>query len=90
MQQLQLTLDPKLDRPRLNTLCALVLDAMGRGEWMTLGEIREAVGRGSEAGISARLRELRRIHGYEYDKRRRGLSQGGLWEYRLNGGPDHG
>ena len=77
------TLHPVHDEPRLATLNGLVLEALESGGWMTLGEIREAVGRGSEAGISARIRDLHNKFGKEYEKRRRGAPGDGLWEYRL-------
>lgn len=81
----QLTLDDLLDRPRLNTLAGAILEIMEDGRWRTLGEIRAAVQRGSEAGISARLRELKSEFGIHYEKRRRGAPVSGLWEYRFNG-----
>ena len=81
----QLTLDPILDRPRLKTLSGKVLAAMQAGGWMTLYEIRSMCGAGSEAGISARIRELHNKYGYEYSKRRRGETKRGVWEYRLTG-----
>jgi hypothetical protein len=81
----QLTFDLERDAPRLETLNDLVLKVLESGHWMTLGEIRSACGRGSEAGISARIRDLHNKYGYEYDKRRRGEPCNGLWEYRLAG-----
>jgi hypothetical protein len=82
MSQLQLTLDPKLDRPRLDTLLGKVLWALESGQRMTLREIQAQCG-GSEAGISARIRELRNKHNYTINKRRRGVASAGLWEYWL-------
>lgn len=79
----QMTLDEMLDRPRLGALAESVLSVMSDGRWRTLGEIRGAVCRGSEAGISARIRELHSKHGFDYEKRRRGLAEQGLWEYRF-------
>jgi hypothetical protein len=51
------------------------------GTWRTLEGIRSTVG-GSEAGISARLRDLRkpRFGGYGVERRR---VSGGLFEYRV-------
>lgn len=77
----QLTLDPLFDRPRLSTLRDYVDAELSRGEWLTLGEIRAQIGRGSEAGISARIRKLRGL-GMGVEKRRRGDASRGLWEYR--------
>lgn len=55
-----------------------VRDLMLDGEWRTLGEIALAVGH-SEAGCSARLRDLRR-HGYTVEMRARA---GNLNEYHV-------
>ncbi len=64
------------------------------GKWRTLSELREIVG-GSEGGVSARLRELRRLDaalrlwprkieaGYRVDRRRRYRETSGLFEYRV-------
>ena len=69
------------DRPRLNTQLRNVFDFMRPGGPHTLGEIAEAVG-GSEAGVSARLRDFRkaRFGGHVVERRR---VEGGLFEYRL-------
>jgi hypothetical protein len=58
-----------------------VYKLMTDGAWHTLPELAKAV-QGSEAGVSARLRDLRkaRFGGHVVDKRR---VEGGLWEYRL-------
>lgn len=66
----------------------LVIASMVRGDWLTLAEIAQECRRlrpdthDSEAGISARLRDLRkpRFGGYEVLRRRRTQGQ---WEYRL-------
>jgi hypothetical protein len=79
----QMTFDEALDGPRLGLLAGAVAGLMEDGCWRTLGEIQRAVKMGSEAGISARLRELRRKHGHDYEKRRRGDGRSGLWEYRF-------
>jgi hypothetical protein len=57
---------------------------MSDGAWRTLEEIRSRVG-GSEAAISARLRDLRKdkFGGHIVESRRRGDGSRGLWEYRL-------
>lgn len=54
------------------------------GVWRTLGEIQAQVG-GSEASVSARLRDLRKdgFGSYLIDRRRRGEPSRGLHEYRL-------
>ena len=60
-----------------------VLDLMRDGRWRTLYEIQKATGEGSEAAISARLRDLRkaRFGGYQVNRRRRG--DGGTFEYQV-------
>lgn len=84
-----MTIDPRLDGPRIATLLECVREVMGSGEWLTLAQIRrECAARGvngSEAGISARLRDFRKVqHGErEVKRRRRGDPTAGLWEYRL-------
>lgn len=55
------------------------------GNWRTLAEIVDAIDYGqgvkaSEAGVSARLRDLRKM-GYTVEKR---VRSGNLWEYRVN------
>ena len=85
--QLDLTFEPQLDRDRLAFLLGAVLDQLRTGAWRTLEELRERIGKGSEAGISARLRELRKL-GFTIERRRRPHVPGerGLFEYRLQGG----
>lgn len=77
------TFDKTLDGPRLESLLHRVRDLMLSGGWFTLSELVEKVG-GSEAGVSARIRELRRVYNYDMEKRRRGEPSRGLWEYRLS------
>lgn len=73
------------DQRRLNTLLSRVHGLMCDGEWRTLREIADACG-GSEASVSARLRDLRRdkwqaIYGAcVVDKER---VTDGVWRYRL-------
>lgn len=76
-----LTMLETIDKPRLETLLDLVSFALDDGEWWTLFGIRNFIGRGSEAGISARIRELRGM-GHKIERRRRGDPKLGLWEYR--------
>jgi len=79
------TYQADLDRPRLENQLSLVRQLMSDGRWRTLAEVLAGVGVGSEAGISARLRDLRKpkFGGYVVERRRR---HGGLWEYRVTGG----
>lgn len=75
------TFDLALDGERLTTEFARVFALMRDGEWRTLEAIRERVP-GSEAGISARVRDFRkqRFGGHKVERRRR---SGGVFEYRL-------
>jgi hypothetical protein len=75
-----------LDGKRVATLLGRVRAYMLGNGWRSLGEIALALGRGSEAGISARLRDLRKEQpgcGLRVEKRRRGDPARGLWEYRV-------
>jgi hypothetical protein len=76
-------LERDLDDPRLTTQLALVYRALRGGGWWTLAELAYYSG-GSEAGVSARLRDLRKKKwgGHTVVRRRR---QGGLHEYRMVG-----
>ena len=75
------TFVPERDGERLRSQLQRVRDLMIDGQWRTLAQIAAAVG-GSEAGVSARLRDLRksRFGGYSVEKRY--ISEG-LFEYRL-------
>lgn len=75
------TFSAALDGERLTTQFHRVEHALSDGRWWTLRDLQQAVG-GSEAGISARLRDLRkqRFGGRTVERRR---VSGGLWEYRL-------
>lgn len=77
------TYEPGADHARLTGQLARVLDLMRDGKWRTLGQIAEAV-QGSEAGVSARLRDLRkpRFGAYMVDRER---VEGRLFRYRLVG-----
>jgi hypothetical protein len=79
------TFDPELDRPRLTRLLARVYAFMRDGEWRTLPEIAEACG-GTEASVSARLRDLRKIRfgSYIVQRRRCAPPDRGLFVYRLD------
>jgi hypothetical protein len=89
----QLALLPRFDGPaltrsdekRLGGHLARVYAVMRDGRWRTLGELAELVG-ASEAGVSARLRDLRNekfrvVFPNGGVERRRVV--GGLYEYRL-------
>ena len=78
------TFQPK-DVKRLSGQLLAVRDAVLDGKWRTLAEIQHAVGSGSEAAISARLRDLRKpqFGAYKVERRRRGDAAKGLHEYRV-------
>ena len=79
--------DPALDEERLKNLLGRVWGFMRDGGWHTLADIRSSCG-GTEASVSARLRDLRkeRFGGYTIDRQR---VSGGLYEYRMNKGEHH-
>lgn len=88
--------NPRDDGKRLRTLFVNVRDLMtgklfgistARSAWWTLGEIVAHVG-GSEASVSARLRDLRKkqFGGFIVERRRRGEAKRGLFEYRVTRG----
>ncbi|MHB8727613.1 MAG: hypothetical protein ACYC9K_01090 [Sulfuricaulis sp.] len=86
------TFEPSQDRQRLTTQLERVLGVMFDGQWHTLEKIAECISyppydRASEAGVSARLRDLRkpRFGGYIIERRR--VKDGGLYEYRLQNPP---
>ena len=72
-----------VDRERLMGQLAHVLALMSDGKWRTLKEI--AGEKYSEAGVSARLRDLRKAKwgSYTVDRRRRGEVKSGLFEYMV-------
>ena len=79
------TFDPALDGERLAGQLSRVYRLMRDGKWRTLREIADVVG-GSEAGVSARLRDLRkdefkslyRVSGVDRER-----VEGGLHRYRV-------
>jgi len=79
-----LTYSKEHDEERLKSQLSRVRRLMRDGEWRTLTDIQQAVG-GSEAGISARLRDLRKTrHGsHAVEKKRVGDYRSGLHAYRL-------
>lgn len=79
------TLEPQ-DHGRLGTQQERVRALMADGRWWTLKQLAERVG-ASEAGVSARVRDLRkaRFGGFEVERRRVGNG----FEYRMTRGPEH-
>jgi hypothetical protein len=78
------TYDSELDKDRLLSQYQRVFDFMKLGEWHTLQEIVDHTGANS-ASASARLRDMRKIKkgGNIVQRRRKGNSSTGLWEYKL-------
>lgn len=77
------TYDPGRDKARLTGQLERVFEAMSDGQWHTLRWLADRC-KGSEAAVSARLRDLRKpkFGGYIVD-RRRSEHVDGLWVYRL-------
>jgi biotin operon repressor len=77
------TYDPAQDFERLKTSLDKVRYLMlsERGRWWTLSELASRTG-SSEAGVSARIRDLRKPHhgGFSVENKR---MKGGLWKYRI-------
>lgn len=78
------TYDANYDSARLSGQMLAVYNLMRDGCWRTLSEIN-AVVNGSEAGISARLRDCRKNKwgGNIVNRRRRGKEKSGCHEYQL-------
>lgn len=77
------TFDQQADEDRLKTQLGRVHSLMANGAWWTLKELAERSG-GTEASVSARLRDLRkeRFGGYTVE-RQRVPGANGLWQYRI-------
>lgn len=75
------TYQPELDFARLNSLLNRVRNFMADGQWHTLKAIAEACG-GSEASVSARLRDLRK-EGRIVERQRIGDPKAGVFAYRV-------
>jgi hypothetical protein len=75
------TYDPVRDGHRLRMQLNRVWMLMMDGQWRTLEEIALAC-RGSEAAVSARLRDFRKTKFGAHTVERRYLSNG-LWQYRV-------
>lgn len=80
------TYDAGRDKVRLSALAWRVWRAARPGEWYTLAELQEKAG-GTEASVSARLRDFRKERFGSHSVDRRHVSNG-LYEYRLTPNPD--
>lgn len=77
------TFSPELDGPRLTTQLQRVKLCLLGGQWWTLRQL-VAIAGGSEAAVSARIRDLRRPeHGGYTILRERVGGVSGLWRYKL-------
>lgn len=83
------TIAADLDNPRLHTQLGQVYKVLvtaNEDDWFTLSFLGKMV-HGSESGISARIRDLRKPHwgSHEIISRRRNVGGvlGGVWEYRM-------
>lgn len=79
------TYDPVLDHATLTGQLLNVYNTMKSGLWYTLHDLSAATG-GSEASVSARLRDLRKdkFGSFIVDRKRSQVHRG-LWYYRLSG-----
>ena len=75
------TFSPSQDGARLAHLLERVFALMQDGRWRTLAQIAQACG-GSEASVSARLRDFRKAQFGAHVVRHRRMSSG-LWTYQL-------
>lgn len=75
------TIDEERDSERLSRLLDRVRTLMLDGKYRTLRQIADATG-GSEASVSARLRDLRKARFGGYTVERRNI-EGGLFEYQV-------
>ncbi len=77
------TFDAAQDGERLSTQLARVRASMESGDWWTLKDLSIRTG-GTEAAVSARIRDLRKPKfGGLIVERRRVPGASGLWEYRI-------
>lgn len=75
------TYAPKRDHARLKSQLQRVFELMKDGNWRTLAQISEVVG-GSEASVSSRLRDTRKIKYGAHHVSRRHVGSG-LYRYKL-------
>lgn len=75
------TYEPEIDQKRLSSQLERVKALLLDGKWRGLAELAASVN-GSEAGVSARIRDLRkqRFGAWTIERRR---VDGGYFEYRL-------
>jgi hypothetical protein len=76
------TYDAAKDQKRLGGQMLRVYEAMRSGQWFTLARLAAIAG-GSESGVSARIRDLRKPQYGSHEIERRRVAESGLWEYRM-------
>jgi hypothetical protein len=78
------TYEAQFDQIRLAGQMKAVFDLMSDGKWRSLSEVHAIVG-GSESGVGARTRDLRkkRWGSHTVLRRRREPAEAGLFEYKL-------
>ncbi len=78
------TYEPKFDATRLRGEMRHVYNVMRHGDWRTIRDIAFETTY-SHAGISARLRDLRKVRwgSHTVNRRRRGDPKRGIFEYQL-------
>lgn len=76
------TFDPAKDEVRLTKHLARVYECLKDGSWWTLQRLKTTIG-GSEAGCSARIRDLRKEKFGAHKIERRRIEDSGLYEYRM-------
>ena len=75
------TYSPARDQLRLSNQLELVRNVLSDRQWHTLADIADAVN-GSQAGVSARLRDLRKARFGQHTIDRQYVADG-VWRYRL-------
>jgi hypothetical protein len=75
------TYSPELDHKRLTGMLHRIYAVLSNGRWYTLRELSQ-LANGTEASISARLRDLRKVRfgSHTIDKKR---EANGLWRYKM-------
>lgn len=76
------TFSRELDGPRLTSQLSKVFGVMRDGNWHTLSELAEKCG-GSEAGVSARIRDFRKDKFGGRTVHRERIAASGTWRYRM-------
>ena len=76
------TYEPTRDYVRLSGQLERVFELMKDGRWRALYEIKVAIGSGSEAAVSARLRDLRKQKYGAHTVERMNI-ENGWFKYRL-------